>query len=146
MEAILHPSICSPRNKPWEYKPKPNRFLVHSLCANLNEPKRTKGLLSTFTSYITGHLKNWAFAKGKFELPNWPAHPKPHPSRQLLYSMAAPLWNQRQRSLDTIRDTSTCPDMSDEQDLCRAKVLRKRFYNNCGKASSSSLCCLKVFS
>ena len=43
----IHPSICSPRNKPWEYKPKPNRFLVHSLCANRNEPKRTKGLLCT---------------------------------------------------------------------------------------------------
>ena len=40
-----HQSICSPRNKPWEYKPKPNRFLVHSHCANRNEPKRTKGLL-----------------------------------------------------------------------------------------------------
>ena len=41
-----HQSICSPRNKPWEYKPKPNRFLVHSHCANRNEPKRTKGLLN----------------------------------------------------------------------------------------------------
>ena len=38
-----HPSICSPRNKPWEYKPKPNRFLVHSHFVrtetNPNEPK-----------------------------------------------------------------------------------------------------------
>ena len=46
-----HQSICSPRNKPWEYKPKPNRFLVHSHCANRNEPKRTKGLLHIQLTY-----------------------------------------------------------------------------------------------
>ena len=51
MEFILHLSIFYPRNKPWEYKPKPNRNLVHSPCANRNEPKRTKGLLKLGTCW-----------------------------------------------------------------------------------------------
>ena len=54
MEFILHLSIFYSRNKPWEYKPKPNRNLVHSPCANRNEPKRTK--ISNKVLYSSGIL------------------------------------------------------------------------------------------